>query len=153
VEPPSGNLVRILIAVDSTDESHHVASVARGLFPDDEHVVLTAASSAPYPLGDQVAGVDYHATTDQLRASDDDADGAVLAAQAILGDDDDAAAIVTLGVPGVAICREALAVGADLVVVGHRAKGWISRLFDPSVSDYVVRNAPCPVLVIRESDE
>ena len=48
------------------------------------------------------------------------------------------------------IVDEACAMGADLVVVGHRGHGpWQSR-FLGSVSAEVVDHAPCPVLVARD---
>jgi hypothetical protein len=55
-----------LIAVDSTDESHHVVMAARHLFPAAEHLVLSVGGIAPYPLGEQVNGVDYDASTAPL---------------------------------------------------------------------------------------
>jgi nucleotide-binding universal stress UspA family protein len=39
--------------------------------------------------------------------------------------------------------------GADLIVVGSRGRGRIRRALAGSVSDWVVRHAPCPVLVVR----
>jgi nucleotide-binding universal stress UspA family protein len=37
----------------------------------------------------------------------------------------------------------------DLIVVGSRGRGRIRRALAGSVSDWVVRHAPCPVLVVR----
>jgi nucleotide-binding universal stress UspA family protein len=39
--------------------------------------------------------------------------------------------------------------GAGLLVVGSRDRGRIRRALSRSVSDWIVRHAPCPVLVIR----
>jgi nucleotide-binding universal stress UspA family protein len=39
--------------------------------------------------------------------------------------------------------------GADLIVVGSQDRGRIRRALAGSVSDWVVRHAPCPVLVVR----
>lgn len=38
----------------------------------------------------------------------------------------------------------------DLIVIGATGKGAVTRLFVGSVSDYVVKHAPCDVLVVRE---
>ncbi|CZQ91017.1 universal stress protein a [Trichococcus palustris] len=38
---------------------------------------------------------------------------------------------------------------ADLIVIGATGKGAITRAFVGSVSNYVVRHAPCDVLVVR----
>src|SRR5215211_1148722 len=40
-------------------------------------------------------------------------------------------------------------IGAGLIAVGSRGKGRIRRLLVGSVSDAVVRHAPCPVVVVR----
>lgn len=38
----------------------------------------------------------------------------------------------------------------DLIVIGATGKGAVTRALVGSVSDYVVKNAPCDVLVVRE---
>jgi nucleotide-binding universal stress UspA family protein len=53
------------------------------------------------------------------------------------------------GEPGPALCRLAADVGASAVILGSRGRGGLKRAFLGSVSDYVVRNAPCPVVVSR----
>src|SRR5215207_8421569 len=41
-------------------------------------------------------------------------------------------------------------IGAGLIVIGSRGQGGVRRALMGSVSDSVVRNAHCPVLVVRE---
>jgi universal stress protein A len=41
---------------------------------------------------------------------------------------------------------------ADLIVMGCRGRSGIRRAVEGSVSDAVVRNAPCPVLVVRSHE-
>lgn len=53
------------------------------------------------------------------------------------------------GEPGQSIVDAAAAEQVDLVVVGTHGRGTVGRLLIGSVSDYVLRNAPCPVLVVR----
>ena len=57
--------------------------------------------------------------------------------------------LVWTGDPGESIVSAAEAEAADLIVVGTHGRGSIGRLFLGSVSEYVVRHAPCPVLVAR----
>jgi nucleotide-binding universal stress UspA family protein len=57
--------------------------------------------------------------------------------------------LVWTGDPGESIVSAAEAEAADLIVVGTHGRGPIGRLFLGSVSQHVVRNAPCPVLVAR----
>lgn len=56
------------------------------------------------------------------------------------------------GDPAESIVAAAQAEQADLLLVGSHGRGTIGRLLLGSVSDYVVRNAPCPVLVARATD-
>jgi nucleotide-binding universal stress UspA family protein len=59
--------------------------------------------------------------------------------------------LVWEGDPGASIAAAAEAENADLVVVGTRGRSGAERMFLGSVSDHVVRNAACPVLVVRPS--
>ena len=60
--------------------------------------------------------------------------------------------LVWTGDPGSSISAAAEAEEADLVVVGTRGRSGAERMLLGSVSDHVVRNAPCPVLVVRPSE-
>jgi nucleotide-binding universal stress UspA family protein len=51
------------------------------------------------------------------------------------------------------VCRIAGELGVDVIVVGSHGRGAIERLLLGSVSDQIVRHAPCPVLVIRPTPE
>lgn len=53
------------------------------------------------------------------------------------------------GDPGQSIVEAATSEQVDLVVVGSHGRGAVGRFFVGSVSDFVVRNARCPVLVVR----
>ena len=58
--------------------------------------------------------------------------------------------LVEHGDVGPTICRVAEDEGVDLVVLGTHDRSRWSRLWFGSVSDHVVRHAPCPVLVVRQ---
>jgi nucleotide-binding universal stress UspA family protein len=53
------------------------------------------------------------------------------------------------GEPDKEILRAAEPLGVGLIVIGSRELGAITRTLMGSVSDYVVRHAHCPVLVVR----
>jgi nucleotide-binding universal stress UspA family protein len=57
--------------------------------------------------------------------------------------------LVWTGDPGESIVSAAEAEAADLIIVGTHGRGTIGRLLLGSVSEHVVRHAPCPVLVAR----
>jgi nucleotide-binding universal stress UspA family protein len=53
------------------------------------------------------------------------------------------------GEPGPGLCEFATSVKATAVIVGSHGRGGIWRALLGSTSDYVVRNAPCSVVVTR----
>ena len=57
--------------------------------------------------------------------------------------------LVWEGDPGESIIEAATAESADMIVVGSHGRGTVGRFLIGSVSDHVVRNAQCPVLVVR----
>ena len=63
----------------------------------------------------------------------------------------DVEARIIEGDPGRALCDLAREVEATVIVMGTRGRGGLRRAVLGSVSDHVVRNAPCPVLVIRST--
>jgi nucleotide-binding universal stress UspA family protein len=54
------------------------------------------------------------------------------------------------GRPGPTLCSFAEEVSANAIVMGTRGRGRLKRALLGSVCDYVVRNAPCPVVVAGE---
>ncbi len=56
---------------------------------------------------------------------------------------------IEVGDVGGTVCRVAADLGVDVIVVGSHGRGAIERLLLGSVSEQVVRHAPCPVLVVR----
>jgi len=59
---------------------------------------------------------------------------------------DNAEAVVLDGTPGQSLCAYAEALPASVIVMGTRGHGGLRRAVLGSVSDYIVRNAPCPVV-------
>ncbi len=142
--------MKVLIAVDTGSASHEATMEAKRLFPNAEHLIVSAAAIAPYmavdPLGGGVFAMGQ--SMDSLNSSEDLAQEALESAQGVIGKSEEDS--VALGNPGQVICDQAIDHKADVIVMGRSSKNWFSRIFDPSVSDYVVAHAPCPVLVVRE---
>jgi nucleotide-binding universal stress UspA family protein len=59
--------------------------------------------------------------------------------------------LVWTGEPGESIVAAAEAEEIDLILVGAHTRGSIGRFLMGSVSEYVARHAPCPVLIVREA--
>jgi nucleotide-binding universal stress UspA family protein len=65
----------------------------------------------------------------------------------------DANFLVWEGDAGDAIVAAADSEHADVIVIGSHGRSGVSRFFIGSVSDYVVRHAHCPVMVVRGRPE
>lgn len=59
---------------------------------------------------------------------------------------DDAETMIVTGSPAHSICELAGTLEAAVIVIGTRGRGGLRRAVLGSVSDHVVRQAPCPVL-------
>jgi nucleotide-binding universal stress UspA family protein len=57
--------------------------------------------------------------------------------------------LIWTGDPGDSILEAAAAESADLIIVGSHGRRGLGRALLGSVSDHVVRNAACPVMVVR----
>jgi nucleotide-binding universal stress UspA family protein len=98
----------------------------------------------------RLPGGRFQARMDQVRGDRE------VAAQALVARARDAgvktAFLVWEGDPGEVIVDAARSEGADLIVLGTRGRHGVGRTVFGSVSDHVVRNAPCPVVVVRGRD-
>ncbi len=63
-----------------------------------------------------------------------------------------AGAYLRMGEVNLEIVGLAKELGADLIVMGCRGRHGIRRIIEGSVSDAVIRHAPCPVLVVRSHE-
>ena len=85
---------------------------------------------------------------DQVVQAREAANTATRTAQSELGLKNAEIRILT-GEPGAAICKLAAELSAEAIVVGNRGRGRLKRALLGSVSDHVVRNAPCTVVVTK----
>ena len=68
-------------------------------------------------------------------------------------DDMDVEALVVQGIPFVEIISTAKKNDVDMIVLGSHGRTGITHMMMGSVSEKVVRKAPCPVLIVRKSDQ
>jgi nucleotide-binding universal stress UspA family protein len=64
-----------------------------------------------------------------------------------------AGAHLRMGAVHLKIVALAEELGADLIVMGCRGHRGVRRAIEGSISDAVIRHAPCPVLVVRSHEE
>lgn len=146
-EPRSGQsrqIRRILLATDLSPASDGATDQALQLARDlrAELLVVSVIDPAP-PLG----GAPTLARMDQRRASREVAAQGIVVKGRRVGVN--VHFLVWEGEPGPAIVEAAGAEAADIVVVGTHGRSRVGRLVLGSVSDHVVRHAPCPILIVR----
>jgi nucleotide-binding universal stress UspA family protein len=142
----------ILAAVDGS--AHSLEAVRKGLslLAEDAQVVVVTAIEPFDPMlvtGTGMAGGTMSPETFERtnQQQEDEGRRVVTEAAATLGLDEVAQLRVERGNPGPTLCELAAELGADAIVLGSRGRGGLKRAVLGSVSDHVVRNAPCPVIV------
>jgi nucleotide-binding universal stress UspA family protein len=142
------HLETILLATDGSSASEPASEEAIDLAAQVQARLLVvsvlSASSRPTEASPETAVAD---SRDSLTSK---AQAIVQRARAAGAD---ATFLVWEGEPGDAIVAAAHSENADLIVVGSHGRSGVSRFFIGSVSDYVVRHAHCPVMVVRGRTE
>jgi nucleotide-binding universal stress UspA family protein len=142
----------ILLCTDGSEGAINALSAGFALLKPAERVlVITVVDDGDPTLitGSGLAGgVMTQREFDELEQASE-ADGRAIAEQtaAALGIVN-AEIQVERGAAGSALCRVAAELSASAMVIGSRGRGGIKRALLGSVSDYVVRNAPCPVVIM-----
>jgi nucleotide-binding universal stress UspA family protein len=143
VRPPSFG--RILLATDLSEASSAATEQAFELAARLSSPLLVVSVIDPGTL--RRPGVSFGARIDQIRSQREGAAADLVARGRRSGVD--VTFLIWEGDPGEAIVEAAEAERADLVVVGSHGRSSFGRAIVGSVSDHVVRHAPCPVLVVR----
>ena len=137
-------LKKILVPVDFSDCSIKALEYAIPFAKqfDAELVLLNVIE--PYPPVPQMELVDVEMIQDSLR------DLETLREE--VGDDILCRSDVRTGIPHVEIVQEAKQNGIDLIILATHGYKGLSHVFLGSTAEKVVRNAPCPVLTVRQSE-
>jgi nucleotide-binding universal stress UspA family protein len=143
-----GQIANVLLATDLSPVSDgaivEAISLCRSL---RARLLIVNVIDARHGLSRQLKPAAREERLDQLRA---DRERQLMSVVERARDEGiDANFLVWTGEPGQGIVSAADAESADLVVVGTRALDRAGRFLLGSVSDYVVNNSPCPVLVAR----
>ena len=140
-----GRFRTVLLATDLSPTSEAATTAGLDLAATVGARLLAVSVIDPGAL--RLPGGRYLARVDQVRAEREGVAQELVARGRSMGVDVDF--LVWEGEPGESIIEAAEAESADLIVVGSHGRGAVGRFLIGSVSDYVVRNASCPVLVVR----
>jgi nucleotide-binding universal stress UspA family protein len=146
--------MKVLIGTDGSDLAHDAAARAGALLGAvDEVTVLAVVTTTP---GDDAGGIEGSTETSEevqadLASEDAAARAAIDAVVAALPDSwrPTVQRRVEAGDAGPMLVWVAEQEDSDVIVVGSHGRGMFKRLVLGSVSEHVVRHAPCPVLVVR----
>jgi nucleotide-binding universal stress UspA family protein len=142
-----GHIEKILLATDGSPASEQAC----------DHAIDLASQMGTRLLVISVLGAGSRPSESTPDAVPDSRDSLTTKAQAIVARaraaGADAAFLVWEGDPGEAIVAAAESENVDLIIVGSHGRSGVSRFLIGSVSDYVVRNARCPVMVVRGKNE
>jgi len=143
----------VVLATDGSDLALQALSAGLSLLaPAERVVVVTVIEDHDESLvtgaghaGGVMSPQEFDAYTVQLEADG----GAVVEQAATALEAENLELVVRRGDAGPTICDLANELSAEAIVMGSRGRGGLRRALLGSVSDYVVRNAPCTVMVTR----
>jgi len=144
-EFPSGRFRTVVLATDLSATSEAATTAALELAGTLGARLLAVSVIDPGSL--RLPGGRFRQRIDQVRGERERVAQSLVARGRSIGVAVDF--LVWEGDPGESIIEAAMAENADMIVVGSHGRGTVGRFLIGSVSDHVVRNAPCPVLVVR----
>lgn len=153
VKPGARPVRTILVAADGSDDSAAAAAFLAALpLPSTLQVRVVGVVEPPhFPASapPSVQPVLRGAMNDIVRERSDELAKALGRVAAPLHGKAMVKEMVVVGHPADAIVQQAKDVGADIVVVGARGLGHVTRLLLGSVSERVLRHAECAVLIVK----
>ncbi|GLC34202.1 hypothetical protein PLESTM_000169100 [Pleodorina starrii] len=166
--PQSAQPKRVMACCDDSPHAHAALlwALDNTLLPNDHLVLAAVAMPVPFPVLDEPATVaamqsaQYREAAEAAKATAQDVAERCAAAAQRRGVGKTKLTTVALppgsssGDIGEALCKHAKSEGVDLMVVGSRGMGAITRSLlglvgMGSVSDYLSHNSPCPLAVVK----
>jgi nucleotide-binding universal stress UspA family protein len=153
-------VVTLIVGTDGSDLAVEAAVAGLALTKQADKLLVVCAVDLVNPMSDATGHAGPTLTYEQAEASNRqaeiegkaEADATAKAVRDLGYGPEQVETLVVEGDAGPALCRVAADVGAFALIVGSRGRGGLKRAFLGSVSDYVVRNAPCPVVVSRNQE-
>jgi nucleotide-binding universal stress UspA family protein len=146
--------MNIIVATDGSESAIEAAQRSMDLLRPGAHVELVVViPEYEDPMEDaggiEGPGITYEQADKDWKKATAEGQAALDRTAAVVGTDVEVRLVPNDESPGATIVGVAREMHADVLVIGSSSKGWLTRLFRGSVSDYVVHHSPCPVMVIR----
>ena len=143
IAPPLFNLKRILVPVDFSDCSKYALQYANALAKQSGAELQLLHIVEPYPAVPEMYPVDVETLQDARSGLD--------TLHKELADVVPVKTVLRTGTPYLEIAQAAQDLKSDLIIISTHGRKGITRMFLGSTTERVVRHAPCPVLVVRET--
>jgi nucleotide-binding universal stress UspA family protein len=147
------NAMKILLATDNSGCAKTAVEQVCGIItnPNATTVEILSVAGSMIPVSTEFFDVPTeHIQELQQRAEKSVADAGEVLREKFKGSNLTVESKALFGSPKKTIVKEAENFGADLIVVGTHDYGTVGRFYMDSVSDAVMRHAPCSVLVARK---
>ena len=141
---PQFKLKKVLVPLDFSACSKKALEYAVPFAKQNDAELVLLNVIEPYPPVPQLELVDVETIQDNLRELE--------IVRESVGDDVLCRSEVRTGVPHVEIVQEARQNDIDLIILSTHGHKGLSHVFLGSTAEKVVRNAPCPVLTVRQSE-
>jgi nucleotide-binding universal stress UspA family protein len=138
------NLKKILVPVDFSDCSKKALQYAIPFATqfDSELTILHVVQ--PYPAVPEMAPVDVETLQDGRHRLE--------GLRETIGTAVRSTTSLRTGEPHLEIAEAARELGIDLIILSTHGRTGLAHMFHGSTAEKVIRHAPCPVLIVRESE-
>lgn len=141
---------KILVPIDFSDCSKKALQYAIPLARQhDAEITLLYAISVPSYSSGEYGAVDFATVESEMRTTGERNLAALVKE---IGEDVTTRAVVLNGAPTAEIVEFARELPADIIIVSTHGRTGLKHVFLGSVAEHVVRQAPCPVLIVRERE-
>jgi universal stress protein A len=141
---PAFKLQNILVPVDFSDCSKKALQYAVAFAKQFGAELNLLYVEEPYPIISDLGPVDVQSLHDT--------EGELKALRNAVGNAVPATASVRTGIPHLVIAEAARDLKVDLIIISTHGRKGLQRMLLGSTTEKVVRHAPCPVLIVRESE-
>ena len=142
--PPVFTLQKILVPVDFSDCSRKALQYAVPFAKQFGAELILLHVVEPYPAVPEMVPYDAESIQDARRELE--------TLRKTIDDGVNSSASVRKDPPQLEIVEAARELGVDLIIISTHGRKGITRMVFGSTTERVVRRAPCPVLIVRESE-